>query len=237
MSNYKDADNKQQIAYNKGQNHVLIAYKNNSNLLMPRDFEKAILEINAAQYNTQWVKYDIASSTDKKEEDYRIVINLQDINISPEQVREREYVEEKNVEDGWTYALDSKGNVKKDSLGNDIKIKKYSNVKCVIRETVQNKQGAITGAIEYYKVGFNTSTKANSYQLLQAMPYNENLVFTNIFATAQGDQRALTEDSRRKIGGRPLPFPSNIQMVMDASNILKGRLSEAVRINQNMVLN
>jgi hypothetical protein len=69
------------------------------------------------------------------------------------------------------------------------------------------------------------------------MPYNENLVFTNIFATAQGDQRALTEDSRRKIGGRPLPFPSNIQMVMDASNILKGRLSEAVRINQNMVLN
>lgn len=237
MSNYKDADNKQQIAYNKGQNHVLIAYKNNSNLLMPRDFEKAILEINAAQYNTQWVKYDIASSTDKKEEDYRIVINLQDINISPEQVREREYVEEKNVEDGWTYAIDSKGNVKKDSLGNDIKIKKYSNVKCVIRETVQNKQGAITGAIEYYKVGFNTSTKANSYQLLQAMPYNENLVFTNIFATAQGDQRALTEDSRRKIGGRPLPFPSNIQMVMDASNILKGRLSEAVRINQNMVLN
>lgn len=235
FSNYKDANNLQQTCYNKGQIFVSIAYKNNSNLLMPKDFEKAVLDINASQFNSQWVKYTIENPSENLSEDYQIIIHLKDINIGPEQVKEREYVEEKTIEDGWYYALDSKGNVKKDSLGNDIKLKKIIQVKCVIRESAQNKQGFVAGSIDFYKL--NSSIKSNNYLQIQSMPYNEGLIFTNIFATAQGDQRALTDESRRKIGGRPLPFPTNIQMVMDATNLLKGRLSESIRTNQSLLMN
>lgn len=232
FSNYKDANLLQQNCYDKGQIFVSISYKNNSNLLMPKDFEKTLLDINASQFNSQWVKYSIDNPSDNSAEDYQYIINLKAVNISPEQVREREYVEEKTIEDGWYYALDSKGNVKKDSLGNDIKLKKIIQVKCIIRESVQNKQGNVAGSIDLYKLN-----STNSYNQLQSNPYNENLVFTNIFASAQGDQRALTDESKRKIGGRPMPFPSNIQMVMDATNLLKARLSDALRTNQTLLLN
>jgi hypothetical protein len=72
---------------------------------------------------------------------------------------------------------------------------------------------------------------------MQSIGFNENLVFTNIFAVLSGDERALTQESRRKLGGKPLPFPSNIQMVMDASNIMKGRLIETVRANVALLMN
>ena len=235
FNNYKEATKLQQTCYDKGQNQVLITYKNNSTLLLPKDFEKAILDLNVSQYNSQWIKYSITNSTETNSEDYKITIQLNSINIGPEQVKEREYVEEKRIEDGWYYALDNKGNVKKDSLGNDIKLIKYSDIKCVIRESVQNKQGTISGNISIYK---NTKgNKTNDYNLIQTLPYNDNLIFTNIFAIAQGDLRAITPESKRKLGGKPLPFPSNIQMVMDATNLLKDRLNEAIRNNQAQFIN
>jgi hypothetical protein len=156
-------------------------------------------------------------------------MNIRDINISPEQLREREYPEERTIEDGWQYVLDSKGNVKKDTLGNDIRVKKYSTVRCVIKETSQIKQGQLTGNFEIKEAKINRQ--------LQQIPFNENLVFTNIFAVSTGDPRAMSDESRRKIGGRPMPFPTNLQMVMDVSTILKTKLIEAVRANTSLLLN
>lgn len=233
FTSYKDATTLQQTCYEKGQNHISITYKNNSNLILPKDFEKAILEINPEQYNSTWQKFSINLSPEQKA-DYVITINLRDVNISPEQLKEREYIEEKTIEDGWYYALDSKGNVKKDSLGNDIKIKKYSNIRCVIKESVQNKQGSITGSIDFFR---NNKNATNNLSLIHSIPYNENLIFSNIYAAFQGDERAMTPESRRKIGGKPLPFPSNLQMVMDANNLLKARLSDAIRGQINLLNN
>lgn len=181
FSSYKDADLLQQNCLQKGQNHIVLLYKNNTNLIIPTDFDKTIRDIQVEQYNTLWVKYHKAEDWKGSDEDYRITIQLQQIQISPEQVREREYTDEKTIEDGWTYALDSKGNVKKDSLGNDIKIKKYVTVRCIVRETQQNKQGAMMGQIEFSK------RNTNSFQLLDQVPFNENLIFTNLFVTTQGD--------------------------------------------------
>ena len=226
---FRDVDVLMNDCYNKGQNYVQIQYKNNTNLIIPKDFETNLLQIDVQQFNSNWVKY--YSSLDKTniDFDYFIVMNIRDINISPEQLREREYPEEKTIEDGWQYVLDSKGNVKKDTLGNDIRVKKYSTVRCIIKETSQSKQGQLIGNFEI--------KEAKTNQQLQQIPFNENLVFTNIFAVSTGDPRAMSEDSRRKIGGRPLPFPTNIQMVMDVSTILKTRLIETVRANTSLLLN
>ncbi len=226
---FKDVDVLMNECYNKGQNYVQVQYRNNTNLIIPKDFETNLLQIDVQQFNSNWVKY--YSSLDKTniDFDYFIVMNIRDINISPEQLREREYPEERTIEDGWQYVLDSKGNVKKDTLGNDIRVKKYSTVRCIIKETSQSKQGQLIGNFEI-KV-------AKTNQQLQQIPFNENLVFTNIFAVSTGDPRAMSEESRRKMGGRPMPFPTNIQMVMDVSNILKTKLIETVRANTALLLN
>lgn len=52
--------------------------------------------------------------------DYEIKLCIIDIVISFEVVREREYVDSCNIQDGFEYVLDECGNVVKDLLGNDI---------------------------------------------------------------------------------------------------------------------
>jgi len=226
---FRDVDVLMNECYNKGQNYVQIQYKNNTNLIIPKDFEINLLQIDVQQFNSNWVKYYSSLTKINIDFDYFIVMNIRDINISPEQLREREYPEERTIEDGWQYVLDSKGNVKKDTLGNDIRVKKYSTVRCVIKETSQIKQGQLTGNFEI--------KEAKTNRQLQQIPFNENLVFTNIFAVSTGDPRAMSDESRRKIGGRPMPFPTNLQMVMDVSTILKTKLIETVRANTSLLLN
>jgi len=232
-NSYKDVATLMQMCMDKGQNYVAIQFKNSYNITFPKEFEKNILDFNIADFNSQWVKYSFIKDSAKITYDYKILLDLNVVNISPEQLRETEYPEEKTIEDGWYYALDSRGNVKKDSLGNDIKLKKYITVRCIVKETIQNKQGNVMGNIMYFKSTNNSS----NLQTISSIPYNENLVFTNIYAVAQGDQRALSELNRKKIGGRPLPFPTNIQLVMDATNLLKARLILAIKSNQHLVMN
>lgn len=226
---FRDVDVLMNTCYNKGQNYIQVQYKNNTNLIIPKDFETNLLQIDVQQFNSNWVKYYSSLDKNSVDFDYFIVMNIRDINISPEQLREREYPEERTIEDGWQYVLDSKGNVKKDTLGNDIRVKKYSTVRCMIKETSQIKQGQLTGNFEI--------KEAKTNRQLQQIPFNENLVFTNIFAVSTGDPRAMSDESRRKIGGRPMPFPTNLQMVMDVSTILKTKLIETVRANTSLLLN
>ena len=44
-------------------------------------------------------------------------MRLTNIEVSPEQIKEREYEDTKEIEDGFEYVLDGNGNVAKDSSG------------------------------------------------------------------------------------------------------------------------
>ncbi|HPH19648.1 MAG TPA: hypothetical protein PLE32_12750 [Haliscomenobacter sp.] len=46
---------------------------------------------------------------------------LRDVQVSPGTMRERQYEEQNQIQDGWVYEYDTRGNVKKDTAGNDIK--------------------------------------------------------------------------------------------------------------------
>ena len=51
-------------------------------------------------------------------------LDFRTIDISPEQINEKQIIREKVIKDGFDYVLDKRGNVAKDSLGNDIKVDK-----------------------------------------------------------------------------------------------------------------
>ena len=51
----------------------------------------------------------------------------------------------------------------------------------------------------------------------------------------QGDQRALSNESKKMIGGRPIPFPSDLQMVMDASELIKTNTINIIKSNVGLV--
>lgn len=74
--------------------------------------------------NRKWYKFYTTEDNANVEFDYQVNINIKEIAITPEKEKEREYTETALVKDGFEYVRDERGNVKKDSLGNDIKKKK-----------------------------------------------------------------------------------------------------------------
>jgi len=225
QANFRDVDQKIMQAYAKGQNHILVNYTNNTQLIIPQEFMTNLSRFNVNDLNSDWTKYHFNSS-DVAKYDYAIEVRVQNVNIGPEQIRESQYEDVKKVQDGYQYVLDGKGNVAKDTLGNDIKEPRYINAKALITRTEQTKVGTLSGIVEY---------KNADKRSFKTIPFQENLVFQNFFATMQGDQRALSNESRKMIGGRPIPFPSDLQMVMDASELIKTNTINIIKSNVGLV--
>lgn len=222
---YEGIDEHLSEAYNKGQNHILIRYYNESHLIMPQAFMANLMQYDERLLNSEWAKFT-KQEQDGQRFDYYVDVIIQNIQISPEQMRESQYTDTKQVEDGFKYVLDNNGNVKKDANGNDMKEPKYKTISAVVTQASQSKAGSLMGTVVY------ANSKGNP---IKSFPFREDLIFQNNFAGFQGNREALSAESLKKIGGRFLPFPSDIQLVMDASEIIKNKSLHLIKANTNMV--
>lgn len=222
-SNYKDNDSLIKVALVNGTANILFKIKNQTTILLPADFEAALTKISLTDLNKLWLNYDV-NEVKGRTYDYIILVNIKGIEVSPESLKEVHYSESKEIEDGTTYLLDKNGNVVKDSLGNDIKIPKYKTISCDVVETQQKKTAIITGTLDY----LNNETN----QLLKTDPVTAQTFFENFYATANGNVLALKEETKKKIGNKPMPFPSNPAMILQAGDILKGMVKDIVWKNK-----
>ncbi|MBL4667974.1 MAG: hypothetical protein JKY30_01765 [Flavobacteriales bacterium] len=209
---YKDVDNKLMEAKFKGTTNVFFKIADNSNVVAPKGLIAEIQRINMDELNETWKNYDTYIDTNKIYH-YSIFLNIKLIDVSPEEVKENNYMESKEIEDGFDYALDANGNVKKDTLGNDIKIPKYKIITCHVKEIHQFKTARISGVIDYID---NYSDK-----LLKSEPITSDTKFEHHYAIANGDLNALKQSTRNKIGADPLPFPADEPLVLQAGDVLK----------------
>ena len=67
---------------------------------------RELLRVETAPMNSQWRRFHTRAEADQ-EYDYRARIEIVHLDVSPEMVREREYTDTKEIEDGWEYVLDS----------------------------------------------------------------------------------------------------------------------------------
>jgi hypothetical protein len=148
-------------------------------------------------------------------------LQLKQINISPEQIREKEILREKEIKDGWEYLLDGNGNVMKDSLGNDIKTDKFINISARFLESHQTKSTQILADVVY--------TDLMTNQVLDRFTIDSGFVFENIFGAYRGDKRALNDEDINIINNnRMMPFPPNEQMVYDTGEDLKFKMKKII---------
>lgn len=224
---FKDVDEKIEESYNKGQNHILIAYRNNTQLIIPQQFMNNLGQYDEAQLNGVWTKY-YKDPAARASFDYLIEVHILNVNIGPEQVNNTSYVDRQEVEEGFQYVMDANGNVAKDSLGNDIKEPAYVSIAASVYRTEQTKVGILNGVVEF---------KRGNGSVFQNFPFQENLVFRNNFATFQGNPKALSKASKAIIGGEGIPFSSDLQMVMDASEIIKNKSFSLILNNNGLVMN
>jgi len=138
-ASYQDIDDYISQARYNGISRVLVYTANSTHLRLSQEFMDNLLSFNSNGLNSEWVEYHLEHMDRDIEYDYNIEINLQIIDVSPEMIKTKEYIEKRTVEDGFEYVLDKNGNVMKDSLGNDIKVKKYKDLVCTIIERLQEK--------------------------------------------------------------------------------------------------
>jgi hypothetical protein len=152
---------------------------------------------------------------------------IKNVAVSPDQTVQIDSVIKRDIEDGFTYVLDKKGNVMRDSLGNDIKVKKYKTVQCALVESVQSKACRIEGDIEVIQM--------NPEKVLKKDPIGAQSDFRHISSRALGDLQALNAKQLERTKTAPFPFPSDIEMVVRCSESLKLAIRNAIQNNRRFI--
>lgn len=227
VGDYEGIDNKIQEAKYLGTSRVFVSLQNNTMLKFPSDFEEDLLTVDLQALNTDWVEYHTLNLDKNIQYDYFINVNLRNIMVSPDQTSQKDSVIKRDVEDGFSYQLDKKGNVMKDTLGNDIKIKKYKTLQCALVSTLQTKTCRIDGDIETIQV--------NPNKLLKKDPIGAQSNFENVSARALGDLGALSPSQLQRTKTEIVPFPSDIDMVIRCSAALKNAIRGSIQSNRRLI--
>jgi hypothetical protein len=225
-SEYKDVDQQLNRARDLGISYVLFKMQNTTGVPLPPTFEEELTKITLTDLDGDWIRYHTHEIKDMHY-DYTILVNMKNISVSPEGVKEIHYTESKDVSDGFQYALDAHGNVKKDSLGNDIKIPRTKTIRCNVVETYLSKKSIIAGTLDYID---NTNN-----QLLKTAPIASENFFEYRFATFMGDGNALKPETFEKTQRQPIVFPPGFDMLLKAGETLKGMVKDIIYNNKSIL--
>ncbi|MEL6274160.1 MAG: hypothetical protein AAFQ37_00340 [Bacteroidota bacterium] len=217
LMNYRDINRLQNEAEALGIVYVNLTMENRTGAYLPRGFERDLLAINPNGMDSRWRRFHL-EPVSGLDYDYSAKIIINDIQVSPERVTERSFIEEEEVTDGEEYVLDANGNVAKDSLGNDITRPRKVIIAAEVLEVYQTKQAIVTGELQL----FSTDTR----RIIDRRSLSAEALFENYASTFTGDRRALSSQTRQRLGNRPGPFPTNEHLILQAADQLKPILQE-----------
>jgi hypothetical protein len=226
-STYKDVEYQLGRARALGMSNVLFKMQNQAAVVIPTNFEEELCKISLYELNSFWVNFDTKFVKDRKY-DYTILVNMKFIDVSPESMKEIHTDESKEIQDGWQYVLDKNGNVVKDSLGNDMKVPKYKTITAHIIEYQMKKAAKITGTIDFIS--------GTNGQLIKGDPITTEYFFDHFWLQVTGDMNALKEETKKRLGNKPMPFPSSFDMLLQAAQILKNMTKDIIYNNKGIFL-
>ena len=227
VGDYEGIDNKIIEAKYQGMSRVFVSLQNTTMIVFPKEFEEDLLTVDLQALNNEWVEYHITNLDKNVNYDYFINVNVRNIAVSPDNTEERDSIAKRDVEDGFEYQLDKKGNVMKDTLGNDIKVKKYKTLQCALITTLQAKTCQIDGDIEIIQM--------NPKNVLKKDPVGAQSTFEHMSARAIGDIGALSTSQLERTKAEAMPFPSDIEMVLRCSEALKQAIRGSIQSNRRLI--
>jgi hypothetical protein len=223
---YKDATQLIDVAKDKGTTHILLTVEKNPQLFLPQDFEYELLNFDYSRSLNKWMAL-YTNSKDRQTFDFAVKLIITESFVSPGIIKENSYKDEKEIEDGWKYVYDNKGNVTKDSSGNDIKVPKYTKISAKIIEGQMNRSATIRGTVDFYDY-------LNRRIIKQETAQGES-VFNYLYATYNGNIKALSNESLNKIKNAPAPFPSDADMILLATDQLKTQFGNIFYSNRQLL--
>ncbi len=221
--NYKNVAQLMDEALSKGRDYVMVYTKNETSMIIPSALQNDLLDFSTYGLDDKWTVYH---NNKQKGTDYLygLAINFRQINISPEQIKEKEFIKERQIKDGFKKLLDANGKEVLDSTGKVVMVDNLRNVTIRIYEFRQYKSAQIVAKVDYLNLKTN--------QLLQSFPLASEFIFENIYATYKGDKRASDDNYYSNFDKKAVPFPSNEQMVYDTGEDLKNKLKNIISRNK-----
>jgi hypothetical protein len=221
--NFKDINTLMEEALLKGTDYVNVTTKNETNMVIPIRLQNDLLDFSTFGLNDKWTVYH-SNKIKGITYDYGMIVNFRQINISPEQVKEREFQKERQIKDGTKPLLDANGVPVKDDKGNPIRVDNFKTVKATVYEFRQFKTAQIAAKVDYIDFSSN--------QLIETFPLASEFIFEHIHARFNGDRNACDESYISFFDRRAVPFPSNEQMVYDSGEDLKAKLKDVIFRNK-----
>jgi len=221
---YRDVEALKYDAKQKGMNHIFLEFKQAYDVYLPNDLLGRMQEYNYERYADEWSEIHRTIS-DSAKFDLMIRVTVEGVDISPEHVKETHFHKEKEVEDGAKDLINAEGNVVVDSLGNVIQVPKFVTLHCDITEWQQTKSARLMATFEIFD---NRLERRIVHQ-----PLEDHIHFKNVYAKASGHSNILGNDYHEQLKGRPLPFPTNLSMIYEASESLKKQVSKSIDSNDH----
>nr|WP_315165705.1 hypothetical protein [uncultured Flavobacterium sp.] len=221
--NYKNVLQLIDEAKFKGSDYVSVYTKNETNMIIPVRLQNDLLDFSTYGLNDKWTVYH-SNKQKGIDYDYGMVINFRHIYISPEQIKEREFVKDRIIKDGVKKLIDANGKEVLDEKGKVVMVDDMRNATVRIYEFRQFKSCQITAKVDY--INFKSN------QLLQSFPIASEFIFENIYATYKGDRRASDDNYYSYFDKRAVAFPSNEQMVYDTGEDLKAKIKDVISRNR-----
>ena len=218
--NYLETRSLINLCLMNGSDKILLSLLNDSKSIIHEEFENDLLNINSYDLNSKWKSFYTKNNPYKGNYDYFIDLSFKSFLISPERIVEKEVEREKNIIDGWTYQLDSDGNVMKDSLGNDIKIDKIVTISAKTIEFFQSKSATVLAEVRYLDSQKN---------IIDKFPLDSEFWFRNIYLEFWGDIRALTKGEIKLSKKSFIPFPSDEILIYNNSENIKRKLKSIIK--------
>lgn len=221
--NYKNVLQLMEEAKFKGSDYVSVYTKNETRMIIPAALQNDLLDFSTYGLNDKWTVYH-SNKQRGIVYDYGMMINFRQIYISPEQIKEREFVKERMIKDGVKKLINANGKEVLDEKGKVVMVDNLRTVNARIYEFKQFKSCQITAKIDYINLKSN--------QLIQSFPLTSEFVFENIYATYKGDRRASDDNYYSYFDKRAVAFPTSEQMVYDTGEDLKAKLKDIISRNK-----
>lgn len=224
---YEGIDQMMQEARYLGISRVYVTVKNYSSVNFPEDFVQNLLALDLPRLNSEWVEYYTTIPQNDTQFDYLVNVNMRTVGVSPDRQFQRDTLVKRTVEDGFDYVKDERGNVMKDSLGNDIKVKKYKELQCALIRTFQIKECVMEGDVEMLSLYPEKTIKKE--------PIGATSNFEHVSARAIGDENALSDDQKRMLKSEVIEFPTDLDMVLMCTENLKTAIRGFMETNKRFI--
>lgn len=206
FDSYKESEMLADKAIELGMEYVYVTTFVPKHVFLDNYSYNALKSYNLSNIDKDWITFH-----DFREEgidyDYEVIVGIEEIILGREKENRNVFHLNKEIQDGLKYVLDKKGNVLKDSLGNDVKEPNFINVTGKVIEIERRKHTDLMANIKIINL--------HTEKIVDEIPIEAHIDYDGFSCRYRGDKRALNKKYKGRLDQYLEPFPTDEEMIYE----------------------